>query len=74
MEYHARKTVQNAALVQNLASPNPVAINLVKQGPQAHAEPLGCRATVALSRLQGLDNGLAFSTLNNVAQRASLTP
>ena len=74
VEYRARKTLQNASLVQNFALPDPVPIDLVKQRSEADPEPLGCRTTIALGRLQGLDNGLAFSALNDVAQRAGLTP
>ncbi len=74
MNSDPQKTMQNAALVQNFASPNPIPIDLVKQGPQAHAEAFRRYSTIAVGRSQGVDDRLAFSTLNDVAQPADLTP
>src|ERR1700694_1848258 len=59
--WRCRKRLQNAALVQTLALLEPMATHLIKQGPQAHAQPFGGLAPVPVSRLERRRDRLALS-------------
>jgi len=47
-----------------------VAVDLVKQRPQAHSQPLCSGAPVAVRRLQSIDDGAAFGGLDHRSQGA----
>src|SRR5947207_10098431 len=61
--------LQLIAQVQTTALVDAVPIHLVEQRPQAHAEPLGGGATVALRRSQGGCDRLSLRRLHSLSER-----
>src|SRR5438105_13465738 len=61
--------LQLIAQVQTTALVDAIPIHLVEQRPQAHAEPLGRGATVALRRSQGGCDRLTLRRLHRLAER-----
>src|SRR2546426_9787804 len=73
METHrARSLPQNAASVQGLALTEAVALHLVEQSPEAHAEELRGLPAVAAPGLERLCDRHPLTTLRGLPERSAL--